>query len=468
MLDSRHAAAPSRRPIPKRAVAALVVVAITIGAWAGLIAMRTDEGGIEDPGGHRDHSWQSLPDHGAHRAKYTQPEQRVSKTIEASDVEDSASPSDVESLETTPELEWKSYRVRRGDTLGGIFKQFSLGIGLAGAIVKRDAGASLKKLLPDHRIRFGFDDRGSLAQVRYELNALEEILVRFQDPDDFSVDKRKIPTQTQEHTVSQTIGSSLFLSASRAGLSDRLIMQLVSIFGWDIDFALDIRSGDRFSVLYEEKSANGKPVGAGDIVAAEFFNNGTVYQAVRYVDDAGRKEYYDLEGNNVRGTFLRTPMKVSRITSGFSKRRYHPILGKWRAHRGVDYGAPTGTPVLATADGRVETIGRNGGYGKTIVLAHGGRYSTLYGHLSGYRKGLKKGAKVSQGEAIGYVGSTGLATGPHLHYEFRVNGVHRNPLTYDAPKAPPVAERDRAAFLAMARERISRITERDPDQLASR
>lgn len=468
MLDSRHAAASLRRPIPKRAAAAVFVVTMTIAAWAGLQSMRIDEDGVGDPVEHRDHSWPSPPDHGAERAKYTQPRLRVSKAIDATGFPASAPASVDRHRATVPVLEWKSYSVRRGDTLGGIFHRFSLGIALAAAVVQREAGVPLKKLLPGHRMRFGYDDSGALVQVRYELNKLEEIRLSFRDPDHFAVDKLEVPTRTRESTVSHTIGSSLFVSASRAGLSNRLIMQLVSIFGWDIDFALDIRSGDRFSVLYEEKLADGKPVGAGDIIAAEFFNNGTVYQAIRYIDDAGRKEYYDLDGNNVRGTFLRTPMRVSRVTSGFSKRRYHPILGKWRAHQGIDYGARTGTPVLATADGRVDSIGRNGGYGKTIVLSHGGRYSTLYAHLSGYRKDLSKGSKVSQGEVIGYVGSTGLATGPHLHYEFRVNGIHRDPLTYDMPKAAPIAERDRAAFLALARARISRIKEGDSDRLASR
>lgn len=405
--------------------------------------------------------------HRAQPPKYTQPQRRVSKAIGGTRT-DGASRELAASRPAVPRLEWKSYSVRRGDTLGKIFQKFSVDVGLASKIADNETGASLTKLMPGHGIRFGYRTDGSLAQVRYELSRLEEIRVGFTEPDGFTVDKRTIPTQTREHKVSQSIGSSLFVSASEAGLSDRLIMELVSIFGWDIDFALDIRSGDRFSVLYEELIANGKPIGAGDIVAAEFENNGTVFQAVRYIDEQGNKDYYDLEGNNLRGTFLRTPVRVSRITSGFSKRRYHPILKKWRAHRGVDYGAPTGTEVLATADGRVTSVGRNGGYGKTIVLKHGGKFSTLYAHLSGYKKGLKSGATVRQGDVIGYVGSTGLATGPHLHYEFRVDGVHRNPLTYDAPKAPPIAERYREDFLALARERMSRINDTSAEQLASR
>lgn len=467
VLDSRHSTAPLRRLPSKGAVVIMIVAAMAVGTWVGMRYVGTTEVTREVPEPLPGPPSPAVPDQTAHRTEYTQPERQVSKTI-GSQQTVNTDPHAAERPNPEPEIEWKSYSVRRGDTLGEIFSRFSVDIGLASTIVKHKTGATLKKLLPGHRIHFGFNPGGKFVQLRYELNLLEEISIRFEDSEPIDVRKGKIPTTTRERGVTQAVGSSLFISASQAGLSDRLIMQLVAILGWEIDFSLDVRSGDRFSIIYEEMFRNGESIGTGDIIAAEFINNGAVFRAVRHIGDNGRKEYFDLKGNNLRGTFLRTPLRVSRVTSGFSKRRYHPRLKSWRSHRGVDYGARAGTPVLATGDGRVRSIGRNGGYGKTIVLKHGGRYSTLYAHLSGYKKGLKRGANVKQSEVVGYVGSTGLTTGPHLHYEFRVNGTHRNPLTYETPKAQPIPERYRDSFLSMARDRISQIADLQPEQIASR
>jgi murein DD-endopeptidase MepM/ murein hydrolase activator NlpD len=470
MLDARHSAAPLRRKMSRRAMAALVTIMLVFATWWGmrfLPATGDTTDGASKPGNASDLPLPVVPRVSTDTPKYTQTEQPVSKSGDQPAQEDTY-PSTSQDRTAEREIIWESYIVRRGDTLGKIFQLLAIDIGLANRIVKHQTGEALKKLLPDRKLWFGFERNGQLVELTYELDRLEELLVQFDTPDHFQVTQRKMPTDVRENTVSQTIGSSLFVSASAAGLSGRLIMDLVAIFGWDIDFALDIRSGDRFTILYEEMFRNGDSVGTGDILAAEFVNKGTVFRAVLHVDADGHKEYYDLEGNNVRGTFLRTPMKVSRITSGFSKNRYHPVLKKWRAHRGVDYGAPTGTPVLATADGRVHLVGRNGGYGNTIVLKHGSQYSTLYAHLSRYKKGIKRGAEVKQGEVLGYVGSSGLATGPHLHYEFRVNGTHRNPLTYETPKAQSIAERYRHGFLVMAQERMNQIGEARPEQVASR
>jgi murein DD-endopeptidase MepM/ murein hydrolase activator NlpD len=212
-------------------------------------------------------------------------------------------------------------------------------------------------------------------------------------------------------------------------------MQLVAIYGWDIDFALDIRSGDCFSMIYEEHFKNGVKVSEGPITAAEFVNRGIPYRAIRFTHEDGHSDYYSDTGRSMRKAFLRTPVKFTRISSRFRLQRKHPILNTFRAHRGVDYAAPNRTPVKATGDGTVTYLGRKGGLGKAIILKHGGRYDTVYAHLSSYKKGLTTGQRVKQGQIIGYVGMTGLATGPHLHYEFRVKGVHRNPLTVQVPKA---------------------------------
>lgn len=415
----------------------------------------------------RAHAPPAVPVPATPKREYTQPEHRVAKAIEPYRYA-GVDPHPPKNTNPIPGIEWKFHSVSPGDTLGRIFSRFSINIGLASRIAEHETARTLKKLMPGHEMSLGFSPGGDLVQLRYELTRMEEIIIRFDDSAPLAVNQREIPTGTRERTVSQAIGSSLFGSASKAGLSDRLIMELVSIFGWNIDFALDIRSGDRFSILYEEMFRDGRTIGTGDIIAAEFVNDGTVHRAVRHIDEDGRKRYFDLEGKNLRGTFLKTPMRVSRVTSGFSKRRYHPVLKKWRAHRGVDYGAPAGTPILATGDGKVHAIGRNGGYGNTVVLKHGSQYSTLYAHMSGFKKGLKNGSMVQQGEVIGYVGATGLATGPHLHYEFRVNGAHRNPLTYETPKAEPIPERYRETFLMAARERISQLTDMRPEQVASR
>jgi murein DD-endopeptidase MepM/ murein hydrolase activator NlpD len=217
-------------------------------------------------------------------------------------------------------------------------------------------------------------------------------------------------------------------------MSEPLILAFAEIFRWDVDFALDIQPQDSFTVLYEERFLDGEKVGDGDILAAEFVNHGKMYRAVRYIDSEGNNQYFTPEGRSMRQTFLRSPVDFRRISSRFRPERWHPILGVKRPHRGVDYAAATGTPIWAAGDGKIAFIGTKGGYGKTIILQHGSRYSTLYGHLSRFHKGLKIGSQVRQGDVIGYVGMTGLATGPHLHYEFRIDGKHVNPITVKLPR----------------------------------
>ena len=226
---------------------------------------------------------------------------------------------------------------------------------------------------------------------------------------------------------------------------------MAEVFSSDIDFHLDIRKGDRFSVVYEMLYHNGEPVKAGRVLATQFINHGKTYQAVYFKDREGREGYYTPEGNNLRKAFLRSPLEFSRITSGFTNARFHPVLKTWRAHKGVDYGAPTGTRIRATADGTVAVAGKHSGYGNLVVIQHKGNLSSAYGHLSAFAKGLRKGARINQGDVIGYVGSTGLATGPHLHYEFRVAGVQRNPLTVPMPQSFPIAAQYKNDFFADVR-----------------
>jgi murein DD-endopeptidase MepM/ murein hydrolase activator NlpD len=274
--------------------------------------------------------------------------------------------------------------------------------------------------------------------------------------------------QTRLAYVSGSIEHSLFEAGQSAGLSDRLILKLAEIFGWDIDFALDVHAGDSFSAIYEEKYWLGRKVDDGLILAAEFINKGQVYRAIGFRNESGQLVYYTPDGRNLKRTFLRTPVAFSRVSSSYSGFRYHPVLKLWRAHTGVDYAAAVGTPVRATAAGTIAWFGWNGGYGRTVVVEHGDTYSTLYAHLSSYRTKLRVGAPIAQGEIIGYVGSSGLATGPHLHYEFRVNGQHRNPLAYESLDGDYVPPAKRAEFYYIAYEWIAQLNRMNQRFLASR
>ena len=246
------------------------------------------------------------------------------------------------------------------------------------------------------------------------------------------------------------IDSSLFESATAAGLSDKIIMNIAGIFAWDVDFVLDIRQGDNYYVQFEEIWQDGEYVTDGEIIAAEFNNNGRTIQAIRFIDDNEHSEYFTPTGDSVRKAFIRAPVDFTRISSNFNPNRKHPILNRIRAHRGVDYAAPRGTPIKASGDGKVIFRGTKSGYGKTVILQHGGNITTLYAHMSSYVLKVGVGKRVKQGQTIGFVGSTGLATANHLHYEYRLNGVHRNPRTVDLPDAEPIDEQYREKFMATA------------------
>ncbi|MGH8738615.1 MAG: peptidoglycan DD-metalloendopeptidase family protein [Burkholderiales bacterium] len=255
---------------------------------------------------------------------------------------------------------------------------------------------------------------------------------------------------------SADIRSSLFEAADAGGVPDSVAIQLADVFGGDIDFYRDLRNGDRFSVVYEMQYFGGRPVRSGRVIAAEFVNKGKTFRALYYVDANGKGGYYAPDGQSLRKAFLRAPLEFSRISSRFGMRK-HPFLHTWRQHKGVDYAAPLGTRVRATADGVVDFAGRKGGYGNVIILRNGGRYSTVYGHLRGFARGIHRGARVEQGEIIGFVGQTGWATGPHLHYEFRIAGVARNPLAVALPAAVPVPAQELPAFRRYAQPLIAQL-----------
>lgn len=344
--------------------------------------------------------------------------------------------------------------VKRGDTLSAIFDRLDIYPDLARILKTRKDRKALARIYPGQELLFSIRDQ---RLERLELvHGPASSLVYLRNGDSFTAQTLHRPLDTILQFASGNIDSSLYLAAHRAGMSDTLIQDLVHIFRWDIDFAHDLRVGDSFAILYEKLLLDGEDVGDGKIAAAEFVNKGITYRAYRYTDENGHTDYYTLEGESLHKTFLRTPVELARISSYFNPRRRHPILNVIRAHKGIDYAAPTGTPIKATGAGRVIYRGTKGQYGKTIVLRHGNIYTTLYAHMSKYARRTGIGHTVRQGQTIGYVGNTGLSTGPHLHYEFRVNGVHRNPLKVKLPqtKSLPQDEMDRflAAVKAPARQ----------------
>jgi murein DD-endopeptidase MepM/ murein hydrolase activator NlpD len=361
----------------------------------------------------------------------------------------------------TPIERWVNINIRAGDSLSTIFKRLGLDPRIAIAIARRNDAQILNKLRTGPYLQMLV--RGQQLQaLRYQPDLLSIISVeregkRYRT----SMIKRKF--DVAERTVSGVIRSSLFQSGKKNGVSRDILHNLSSIFQWQIDFSKDLRSGDRYTLIYEERSLDGRKFASGPILAAEFVVRGKTYRAIRQLSLSGANHYFTPDGESLEGLFLRSPMRMARITSPFSSRRYHPVLKKWRAHKGVDYGGNTGDPVMATADGKVTFVGRKHQYGKVITLQHGQKYLTLYAHLSRFSKNIRSGSTVTQGQVIGYVGTTGLTTGPHLHYEFRVNGVHRNPLTVKLPRSFAIERALRPEFKKTADFWSARL-----DQLARR
>jgi murein DD-endopeptidase MepM/ murein hydrolase activator NlpD len=354
---------------------------------------------------------------------------------------------------------WKAITVKKGDNLSLIFNRAGLTPQQLHQVLSLGKETkALTRIFPGDKLRFNISDDKQLKALSYDIDQTETLhITQRSDNSGYTATTEKHHIDVRTANSSGVINSSLFLGAQKAGLSDNLTMELAGIFGWDIDFALDIRKGDSFTVVYEELYLEGKKLRNGKILAAEFNNNGKSYQAVRYTDSKGDSEYYSPDGKSMRKAFLRTPVEFSRISSRFNLKRKHPVLNKIRAHKGVDYAAPTGTPIRATGDGKIVHRGNKGGYGKTVIIQHGSRYSTLYAHMNNYARGMKNGKRVKQGQIIGYVGSTGLATGPHLHYEFRLNGAVRNPLTVKLPDAGPLPKKYRADFNNKSRPFLAQL-----------
>jgi murein DD-endopeptidase MepM/ murein hydrolase activator NlpD len=356
-----------------------------------------------------------------------------------------------EALLPAPATYVREERFAQGDTLGGLLARLAVGEADAQRLLRR---RELRLLRPGAvaaaEVRTGAEHEGEL--VWLEFLASRDALVRIERVGEaLAASERRPQFVVREERGAALIRSSLFAASDAAGIPDSVAMQLADIFGGDIDFHRDLRAGDRFSVLYEMLTLEGRPLRGGRVLAAEFVNQGKTYRAARFAEG-----YYTPSGRNLRKAFLRSPLEFSRVSSGFGL-RMHPFLRSWRAHQGVDYAARTGTRVRAVSDGVVQVAGRNGGYGNVIVLRHQGPYSTLYAHLSGFARGIRAGGRVAQGDAIGSVGQTGWATGPHLHYEFRVAGVARNPLQVVLPPAAPLAHHEQDAFRAHAQPLLAQL-----------
>ena len=356
--------------------------------------------------------------------------------------------------------------IGRNDTLDAVFRRLTLNLGDLATI----------RHLPGIRQSLDFLKPGDAIRVTHTAGDIQELTRKVSETQTLDIVRQDAgfeaklidnPVETRLRTATATIDSSLFQAAEAANISDPVALKLANVFAWDIDFVLDIREGDRFTAVYEQIYQDGKYLRDGEVLAAEFVNNGKLYRAVRFVSDNGNAGYYTPGGAAMRKAFLRAPLDFTRVSSAFNPHRMHPILNTIRGHMGTDYAAPTGTPVHAAGDGHVSFAGWRGGYGNAVLLAHGGNISTLYGHMSRFARTIRVGTRVQQGDVIGYVGMTGLATGPHLHYEYLMNGVHRNPQTVGLPGAEPLRADALQKFHAMAAALLANLSPQSGDAAAT-
>jgi len=356
----------------------------------------------------------------------------------------------------TPEARYVTQeKVLRGDTVAALFERLGIHDSRALDFLRADRKGStiFRKLVPGRTLQAETNADGQLLALRYYLSS-DAILEILRNGDGFAAGDRAIDASPRVFHRSATIRSSLFAATDAAGIPDAVALQIARVFATDIDFHSDLRKGDRFTVVYEMLYDAGELLGPGRILAAEFVNDGRVHTAVLFADDEGGETHYELDGSNRAKAFLRSPVEFSRVSSGFGN-RFHPVLKNWRAHTGVDFAAPKGTRVLAAADGHVVSAGWRNGYGNAVEIRHGGGIQTLYGHLSGFA--TRAGSRVRQGDPVGFVGATGLATGPHLHYEFKISGIHQDPMRIALPKATPVPAHLRAQFETAATDASAKL-----------
>ncbi|MDP1765743.1 MAG: M23 family metallopeptidase [Methylotenera sp.] len=401
----------------------------------------------------------SLPLFGIYAAFGIAPQTLVGNIPTAAIIEEIALPN---AGNTTADIASKSFwykeHVRRDDTLNTVLSRLNVHNRDAINFIRNDSVASeiASSLRPNRNIETQTDSEGNLISLKYQLDNEQFISVKQTDT---GYQANKVAQNLEKRPIlkSAEIRSSLFGATDAANIPDYIAIQIATMFESEIDFNSDLRRGDHLSVIYEGSYDQGELLKTGDVLAAEFVNNGKTYQAIGYRDSTGKMQYYTPEGKSLQKSFLRSPLEFTRISSSFSSGRFHPILQRLKAHKGTDFAAPTGTGVKASGDAKVDFVGTKGGYGNVVVLKHDNGVSTVYGHLSRFAAGLTKGNKVAQGDIIGFVGTTGMSTGPHLHYEFLVNGEHRDPMTVALPKAFPVNGQEKVAFDAISSQLTAQI-----------
>lgn len=363
---------------------------------------------------------------------------------------------------------WQIEQVRRDDTLSSVLNRLNISNHEAIQFLRShpDAAALSSQLRPGRNIQAEINELGELIQLEYEIDATNTLIVERSDSG-YRAYKNESTLETLPTLKSAEITSSLFGATDAAGIPDQIAIQMAEIFSSEIDFHTDLRKGDHFNVIYESQYRDGQLVKSGLVLAAEFTNQGKTYRALMYRNPEGQVNYFTPEGKSLHKSFLRSPLEFSRISSGFSMGRFHPVLQKMRAHKGVDFAAPTGTRVKASSEGVVSFVGVKGGYGNVVIIKHQNSMSTLYAHLSRFAPGLRKGQRVSQGQIIGAVGMSGLATGPHLHYELQVNGRHVDPMKVALPTATSIAPKYRADFFAQSTPLVAQLALLGANRFAS-
>ena len=355
-----------------------------------------------------------------------------------------------EIVNTSPDsVSYDFYTVKEGENLSIIFEEFKMPLNTAYKIFRQDKNGSLRNIKPGNKMRFSYLN-DQITEIEIIKDNINSLIISIDD--DVSIKDLAKKPEIVTSFKSGIITSSFYEAGLKADIPESVIMDLAYLFGWDIDFIFDIRKGDTFKLIYETVYAEGEIAKNGDIVFAEFVNQGKTYDAYRFINPENGKEYYDGDGNNIKKAFLRAPLDFAYISSHFNPNRMHPILHKIKAHNGVDYAAVRNTPIMASGDGVIKFIGTKSGYGRTIQIKHGGGISTLYAHMESFNKKLKVGSKVNQGQTIGYVGDSGAATGTHLHYEFKVGNKRTDPVRVKLPSAMPVPEEQRENFFALLAE----------------
>lgn len=395
-----------------------------------------------------------LPLFGIFAAFGIAPQSLTGNIATATVIEEIALPPSISATSTAADTHfWYKDHVRRDDTLNNLLSRLNIQNQDAIDFIRNDSVASqiASALKPGHDIEAQSDSDGNLISLEYQLDTNQFITIQ-QNASGYLANKVTHQLEIRPILKSAVITSSLFGATDEANIPDYIAIQVAEMFESEIDFNSDLRKGDHFNVIYEGSYDQGQLLKTGDVLSAEFVNNGKTYRAVGYRDAMNEMHYYTPEGKSLHKSFLRSPLEFTRVSSGFSLGRFHPILQRMKAHKGVDMAAPTGTRIRASGDAIVEFVGQKGGYGNVIVLKHNNGVSTVYGHLSRFTAGLHRGEKVAQGDIIGFVGMTGLATGPHLHYEFLLNGQHRDPMTVALPKADPIAGRDKVKFDAISQQ----------------